>query len=141
MAQNFTDINGIVRKLNRQSSVGYLNKEVGPINKQQEVTEIQEKVEHEPSAEVADYVKVHQETIQLPPDLKKIGIQSSAPTSKFSGYQNIKLPISDDKIVAGMHQPVNTSIRWLSTLATYFLKRVHLSLKVIGGKVVRVFKA
>ena len=140
MAQNFTDINDLIKKTNKLGQVGRLTKEVEPISRSQEFSEIQEVVEHEPSEEVTGYVKVHKETIQLPPDLKKIGVQSSQTTSQFPSYQNVKLPISDDKIVTGLHQPINTSIRWLATLAMYLLRRAHLSLKIIGGKVIRIFK-
>jgi len=141
MTQNFTDINDLIKKTNKPNQVGRLTKEVEPISRSQEFSEIQEVVEHEPNKEVAGYVKVHKETIQLPPDLKKLGLQTPPTTSKFPGYQNVKLPISDDKVITGLNKPVNTSIRWLATLAMYLLRRAHLSLKIIGGKAVRIFKA
>lgn len=101
--------------------------------------EIKEVVEHEPEADVERFVSPRAESIELPPDLKNMGLQA-ATTTKFPSYKNIKLPLSDDKIVVGLHAPLTSSIRWLATLATYLLAQAHLILKTIHGKVVRVVK-
>ncbi|OGK26517.1 hypothetical protein A3C28_03145 [Candidatus Roizmanbacteria bacterium RIFCSPHIGHO2_02_FULL_39_9] len=85
------------------------------------------------------YVEIKAESIELPPDLKKLGLQTTS-SSSFPSYQNIKLPITDDKIVAGLNSPITSSLRWLATFALYLLQQAHLTLKVIHGKVVRVVK-
>ena len=140
MVRNFTDISGRIKQLNQQGQAGHFNKEVILPPPTPEQFNIQEKAEHQPNKETADFVKVRPETINLPPDLKKMGLQTAPPISQFSGYQNITLPISDDKVVSGLHQPISSSLRWLATLALYLLQKAHLSLKVVGGKAVRVFK-
>jgi hypothetical protein len=114
-------------------------KEVEPIPLSKETIEIKEVVEHKPEEEVAPYISPRAETIELPPDLKKMGLQP-ATTTQFPTYQNIKLPLSDEKIVVGLHAPVTTSLRWLATLALYLLKMAHLQLKIIHGHVVRVIR-
>jgi len=133
--QNYTAIDDVIKK-NIPSPIS-LPKEIEPVP-QQEI-EIQEMVEHEPEKEVAPYINKHAETIQLPPDLKKLGVQSST-TSQFSSYQNIKTPLADDKIISGMHAPISSSLRWLATLALYILKRAHLGLKIVHGHVVRFIR-
>ncbi|KKP87141.1 MAG: hypothetical protein UR89_C0006G0017 [Candidatus Roizmanbacteria bacterium GW2011_GWA2_35_8] len=135
MAQkNFTSIDKLVEKKNRSIS---LPKEAEPMSS--EKFNIQEAVEHEPDQEVEKFVNPRSESIELPPDLKRLGLQQTT-TTKFPTFQNIKLPISDEKVMVGLHAPINTSIRWLATFALYLLARAHLGLKIIHGKVVRVFK-
>ncbi|PIV09638.1 hypothetical protein COS31_04595 [Candidatus Roizmanbacteria bacterium CG02_land_8_20_14_3_00_36_15] len=132
--KNFTSIDYLLKKSTAAVS---LPKEVEPTLLKK--VEIKEAVEHEPDREVAPYLQRRAETITLPPDLKKIGLQAST-TSRFSGFQNIKLPISDDKVVSGSHAPITSSLRWLATLALYILWQAHLGLKTIHGKVVRVIR-
>ena len=133
--KNFTPIDDLVKKITPVSKP----KEAEPIPTVKEKYEIKEAVEHQTEEEVKPYVQARAETIELPPDLKKMGLQP-ATTTQFPSYQNIQLPISDDKIIAALHQPITSSIRWLATLALYLLKQVHLALRIIHGKVVRVIK-
>jgi len=145
MVGNFTSIDDLIRKyqINTDKDVGEdedgisLPKEAEPVTS--EKFEVKEVVEHKVEEEVRPFVSPRHETIELPPDLKKLGLTSD-PSTKFPSYQNIKLPISDEKIIVGLHAPVTSSLRWLATLAVYLLARVHLGLKVVGGKVVRVFR-
>ncbi|GAB4218636.1 MAG: hypothetical protein Fur009_0350 [Candidatus Microgenomates bacterium] len=140
MANNFTNINDLLikyKKTNSDVGVSSSNKEAEPIAP--EKFEIKEVVEHKVEEEVKPYISPRQDTIELPPDLKKLGLQSISSTN-FQNYQNIKLPISDEKIVVGLQAPITSSIRWLATFALYLLAKAHLTLKVIGGKVVRVIK-
>ncbi len=136
--QNYTSIDDLVKKLKKITPVGK-PKEAEPIPSKLEKYEVKEVVEHQPEEEVRPFAQPRAETIEIPPDLKKIGLQATT-TTQFPSYQNIKLPLSDDKIIAGLHQPITSSIRWLATLALYLLRQVHLALKVVHGKVVRVIK-
>ncbi len=141
--KNYTPIDCLVDKHKKKRVIvvsSGLSKESGPtIIKQEAAPEIQEAVEHEPESEIKTYVRPRAETIEIPPDLKKFGLQPVT-TTQFPSYQNVKLPLSDEKIVVGLRAPVNSSIRWLATLAVYILRHAHLGLKVIHGKVVRVLK-
>lgn len=136
--KNYTPIDHLLNSFSSSFS-----KEAEPIIKPKEnlkeVFEIQEMVEHTPEKEITPYVQVRSETIELPPDLKKLGLQPVSHT-KFSTYKSLTLPISDDKIIQGLHAPIYSSLRWLATLAMYLLKKAHLTLKVIHGHVVRVVK-
>lgn len=135
MTQNFTSVEDLIKK-NKIIPSGR-PKESEPYPSSSEKFEIKEVVEHEPEKEVKPYIQVKAESIELPPDLKRLGVQTTS-SSQFPSYQNVKLPITDDKIVAGLNSPITSSLRWLATFALYLLQQAHLTLKVIHGKVVRV---
>lgn len=142
-SSNYTPIHALIQKYKktRPHIGGGYSKESAPIVTKQESNpeEIQEVVEHKPEEEVLTYVTPRAETIDLPPDLKHFGLQP-ATTTQFPSYQNIKLPISDEKITVGLHAPITSSLRWLATLAVYLLQQAHLGLKTIHGKVIRVVR-
>lgn len=96
----------------------------------------------ESEAAVEDFIEEQQEEIDIPPDLKQIGVQHPAHSTSHipMQYQNVKLPISDDKVIQGLQQPIDSSMRWLAEFAMYILRHAHLGLKVVHGKVVRVIK-
>ena len=137
---NFTKIDDVLKK-NNLSVTSSLSKESEPgFGSNESVDEIQEVVEHEPDAETKSFISPQSDTIKLPPDLIKLGVKSSNNNNNFPTYQNVKLPISDDKVIIGLHSPISSSLRWLATFATYLLARAHLGLKVVKGHVVRVLK-
>jgi len=138
---NFTKIDEILKKNNLSVTSSSSFKEGEPgLATVESSDEIQEVVEHEPDAETESFVSPRSNTIELPPDLVKLGVQSSNNINNFPAYQNVKLPISDEKIVVGLHAPISSSLRWLATFAIYLLARAHLGLKVIKGHVIRVLK-
>jgi hypothetical protein len=144
VAKNFTSIDDLINKYQSgkdsydKISTG-IAKEIEPALSLQEKYEIKELVEHEPEEEVKLYVQSRRETIKLPPDLKEMGLQDTS-SPKFSTYQTVVLPISDDKVYQGLHAPIYSSLRWLATLAMYLLQKAHLTLKVIHGKVIRAIR-
>jgi len=134
-AKNFTPLD---KSINKPVSLPVsFPKEVEPAPIKE--IEIKEVVEHELEKELHPYIQKRAETIKLPPDLKKIGLQSSS-TTQFPSYQSVKIPISDDRVISGLHAPITSSLRWLATLALYILRQAHLGLKVVHGHVVRIFK-
>lgn len=141
--KNYTPIHDLIRKHQRELAQARMAKgrpkEAEPFVSKKEKYEIKEVIEHKVEDEVKPYVEARAETIELPDDLKKMGLHAASKT-EFPNYQNIKLPLSDEKIIAGLHQPVTSSVRWLATLAEYLLAQAHLALKVINGKIIRVVK-
>lgn len=137
VGNNYTPLNHLVQQTKSKNEPVSLHKESEPLPSPEAY--LKEVVEHQPQEEVREYVRLKAESIELPPDLKKIGAQSSQSTS-FPTYQNIKLPLADDRIIPGLHASITSSFRWLATLAMYILRHAHLALKVVGGKTVRVFK-
>ena len=139
---NFTKIDDVLKKNNLSVTSSSFNKEGEPGPAITESSdEIQEVAEHEPDAETESFISPRSNTIKLPPDLVKLGVQSSNSSNNFPTYKNIKLPISDDKVITGLHAPISSSLRWLATFAVYLLAKAHLGLKVVKGHVVRVLKS
>lgn len=144
--KNYTPIDDLIKKYKKTPHFPKLSrgsrgraKEADPFIRTNEKYHLQEAVEHQPEEEVEEFVKPRAETIQLPPDLEKLGVIAKN-TTQFPSYQNVKLPISDEKVVEYLHKPIATSARWLATLAEYILAQAHLILKIINGKVTRVVK-
>lgn len=136
--KTYTPIDDLIKIQQKNEPVSSLpNKEMEPVPKKE--IEFKEVKEKEVDEEVKPHVVKRQETIELPSDLKKMGLRP-VPTTQFPQYQTVKLPLSDEKIIVGLHAPVTSSLRWLAALALYLLKRAHLSLKVAHGKVFRVFR-
>jgi hypothetical protein len=136
--QNFTNIENLVEKRKEESLVSR-PKEVEPMASKETKIGYQEVAEHEPEKEVFPFVKRRAESIKLPDDLKQAGLQTTE-TTQYPTYQDIRTPLSDEKVEAGLHAPITSSRRWLATLAEYILKMAHLQLKVVRGHVVRVLR-
>ncbi|QQG44367.1 MAG: hypothetical protein HYW86_00390 [Candidatus Roizmanbacteria bacterium] len=129
---NYTPIDDII------ANGGYSSKEKEPAMVKSEPLEIHEIVEHkEVDEEVKPHIEVKQENVKLPEDLTQAGVEA-VETTQFPNLQKIKTPLSDEKILVGLHQPITSSFRWLATLAMHILKQAHLGLKVVHGKVMRV---
>jgi hypothetical protein len=133
--KNYTNISDLLNKTKKEDEIS-LPKEAEPIGKE---FEISEPTEHSPEEEVRPFISPRAETIELPPDLKKLGLQAVS-NSSFPSYKNIKLPLSDEKIVVGQKAPITSSVRWLAVFALYILAQAHLGLKVVHGHVIRVLK-
>ena len=135
--KNYTPIDDLIKKWLQNDIISLPSKEAEPIPKKE--IEFKEVKEKEIEEEIGPHVVKRQEIINLPPDLKNLGLKPIS-TTQFPQYQTVKLPISDEKIITGFSAPVSSSLRWLATLALYLLQQAHLSLKVIHGRVVRVLK-
>jgi len=135
---NYTPIDKLIKKRRQERLSISVGKESEPRAADKEGIKINEVVERETVGEdVAGYVKVKQNSIKLPPKFKKLGLRAKT-TVKFPKYENVKIPLEDDRVLVGLHRPVTSSFRWLAEIAVYILKTAHLHLKKVGGKVVRV---
>ncbi len=86
-------------------------------------------------------VEVIKDTIELPPDVKKLGVTptgSSAPVVTTTTLPQIVLPISDQQVEAGLHAQILSSLRWLAVWCIKQLKKAHIALRNIHGKIIRV---
>lgn len=100
--------------------------------------EMQEVVEHSHDKQLDEFVESKPESIALDKELEDAGVTSNNQTN-FPTYEDIKLPISDEKIVKGLKSPTSSSLRWLAEMCVFLLKRGHVHLKTVHGKVVRIF--
>lgn len=127
------DDNNTPLKTTPQQSSPSLNKESEPISTSS--SEALEPIkEPEMNPEVAKFIE-QKEKMTVPPDLSNMGVQT---TDSNVAVANFSFPITDDKILEGLHQPINSSWRWLSEFLLYHLKQAHLTLKKVHGHIKRV---
>jgi hypothetical protein len=109
-----------------------------------EMTEVAKEITTEVvvSTEVAQAgVKKIPDVVEIPPDVRKLGVSPAGPTTPVSAttaFPQVVLPISDQKVVAGLHSQVTSAFLWLATWCIKKLKKAHIALKVIHGKIIRV---
>lgn len=132
--KNYTPIDNLIAHY-KSTLASSFSKETEPSSTEE--VEYLRLVEHEPSEEVQKYVDHRKETIKVPSDLKDLGVEAREEAA-FQKTQAVNLPITDEKIVEGLHQPIISSWRWLAELALYILKQAHLTLKRIHGHIRRV---
>lgn len=103
------------------------------------VSEITSEVQLSKEVEKAG-VEVVKDTIELPPDVKKLGVTTSGPSAPVTTtvLPQVPLPISDQQVVTGLHAQILSSLRWLAVWCVKKLKKAHITLKQIHGKIVRV---
>lgn len=100
--------------------------------------EAQKIVEHEiQDKEVQKYVQQRPQTPQVPPQLQKAGVQT-IDRKKFPNYRKVELPIPDEEVVKGQKSPEDSSFRWLAEYCNYVLKKAHIKLKNVNGRLRRV---
>ncbi len=120
---------------------------IGP-SKEREPSQI---VSAEAAAEIATEMEIPKEvegvglvkikeTIELPPDVKKLGVAPSGPSAPVVTITlpQVVLPISDQKVIVGLHVRLLNSLHWLATWCIRKLNKAHIALKVIHGKIIRV---
>ncbi len=124
VARNFTPIHDLIRKYHLEQN-GSPNKEFMPASPPTETVDLAETVEHTiEDKSVSQIVDVKPDTVNVPDLVKKAGVVSTA-TPSFSTYKDLKLPVDEAKIPAGLNAPVDSSYRWLATLAQYIINQSH----------------
>jgi len=135
--QNFTPLHG---SLASGGGVPFGSKELEPSGAPFEQISYHEAFEHEPNQETSQYIENRPETIKINSDLEKLGI-TSVKSTKFPNFKEVQLPITDEKIVEGLNEPVDSSFRWLAELAMLILRKAHATIKKIHGRIMRVATA
>lgn len=121
------------------SPAGGFQKEQEPVGESDTglLEEIGREMELGPELERAGVIK-HSEAINVPPDVKSMGVNVVGPAQPVSPTATtITLPLTDEQIAVGLHAQIVTSLRWLAEWCIRRLKKIHVHLKNIGGKVVR----
>jgi hypothetical protein len=83
-------------------------------------------------------VSVQPTTINLPVNLTQAGVQPAGQNITIGDGSSVKLPLSDDQIIAGLHEKPTSSWRWLAEWCIRKLKKLHIVIKYIQGKAVEV---
>lgn len=105
------------------------------------ITEIKSEIDISPEVVKAGVKKVGEDSIELPPDVTKLGVNpsgASLPVASNTSQTSVSLPISDDKVLLGLSAQVTSALRWLSVWCLKKLQKAHLTLRVIHGKIIRV---
>lgn len=90
-----------------------------------------------PKEVAAAGVKVHPTSVTLPQPVSQMGVTPTGQTSPPPTI-TVVLPLTDDQIVQGLTQSITSSLRWLAEWCVRRLKQIHLELKAIHGKIMRV---
>jgi len=145
---NHTPIQHLIDDVDQQDKT---NKQTIRITKEGEPIEINaekivpqevEIVDNEPrleDKEVEKFIEVNHEEPTIHPELKKAGLRTIDNTS-LDPKHRVELPLSDEKVMEGLHKPITSSYRWLAEFALFMLKQAHLSLKKVHGHVIRVMQ-
>lgn len=104
---------------------------------------MEEVKEFEVPKEVASHVVKVAEHIEIPPDLKNIGVMQPHSHGSVSDalQKQLTLPLSDDQIGTGLTAPADSSFLWLANWCLKQLKMKFFNLKQVGIHFIRVKKA
>lgn len=104
------------------------------------VKEVSTEIEIPPEIEKTG-ITIRKETVEIPPDVAKLGLKpsgTSIPMATGKPTSAVVLPIADSQVLEGIHAKISTAIRWLAEWCLRKLKKAHIVLKKVHGKVVRV---
>lgn len=119
-----------------QTTTHALTKEQEPIGSNEPVLEeIGQEISVAPELEKIGVLKTS-ETIVLPPDVRKMGV-TAVGVGQPVVTTTVRVPLTDDQIIKGLHAQIISSIRWLAEWCIRQLKKGHIHLKTIKGKIVR----
>lgn len=97
------------------------------------------RVEIAPEAKEAG-LEEKKEYVDIPPDVKQLGVTNAGASAPVAdgAFDDLSLPLTDVEIEHGTHAQPTSSISWLAQWCIRKLKRVHIVIKKIHGKVMRV---
>ena len=124
-------------------SVGHSGgKETEAISSSFHIEAVSAPEEHISKEVINNGIEVRPEKIDVPPDVAQLGVQPSGGQQQINPSMTqqvtVTLPISDDQVISGTKTGVGSSLTWLAIWCLRQLKRAHMKLKVIHGKVMRV---
>jgi hypothetical protein len=137
---NFTPLQDL-KQNNGFFSSSDQSKETEPLYHEGDMPEkliMHEASEYNIDEEAAKFIEKRGKTVDINEDLRKIGVIPVETNDGSSNFKQVHLPITDDSVVAGLKQPITSSFRWLAEFALYLLRKAHMILKKVHGKIVRV---
>lgn len=121
------------------STLGGVSKEHElPVKSEEnQIEEVVEDIELEPDLERLGIEKTS-EAVTLPPEVRQMGVTATGPAQPVqTSTTTVKLPLSDNLVLVGLHASILSSLRWLAEWCIRQLKKAHIHLKKLGGNVVR----
>lgn len=102
-----------------------------------QLEEVVSDIELEPDLESAGLEK-KSEVMAVSQDIQQMGVQAVGHAQPvIPATPTVTLPISDDKVLTGLHANISSALRWLAEWCVRVLKKGHIHLKRVGGKVIR----
>ncbi len=131
-AQNFDPITGA-----SLGGIGAKEQEFFAAQEALQLEQVRHELELAPEVKEMGVENLHDE-IEIPPALKKIGLQNTSVPISIPQVPVISTPLADDKIVSNTGSSVWSSLTWLALWCLKQLKKAHVKLKKVHGKIVRV---
>lgn len=115
------------------------NKEVvGGIDKPEELRDARSQEIELPKEVVSAGVRVQPTSIPIPAPVAQMGVQPAGKNIPPTQSATVILPLTDDQIAKGLHESITSSWLWLAHWCIKRLKQIHMGIKLIQGKTVRV---
>ncbi len=83
-------------------------------------------------------VRLQPTSIPIPTPVSQMGVKPAGNNVPVQTTPTTPLPLTDDQIAAGLRVSIINSWRWLSEWCVKRLKQLHVAVKSIGGKGIRV---
>ena len=115
-------------------------KEVGGVAATETITPVASEIVLPKEVEKTGVVSIP-EIIEIPPSVANMGVGASGSSTPFAdttALPSVVLPISDQQVMAGLHAQVTSALLWMAVWCMKKLKKAHVTLKNIHGKIVRV---
>jgi hypothetical protein len=90
-----------------------------------------------PKEVVSAGVQVHPTSISIPSTVAQLGVKPLGQNVPVQTVPTVSLPLTDEQIAKGLHENVTHSIRWLAEWCVWKLKRLHIAVRQVHGKLVR----
>jgi hypothetical protein len=135
-----SDVTGQNTPPRGQSVTSSVNKEVegGSIDRQDALKDASGQ-EYEIPKEVASAgVRIHPTTVPIPPRVTNLGVKPAGQNIPNQTVSTVVLPLTDDQIASGLHEGLSSSWRWFSEWCLRRMKQLHVVVKIVHGKLVRV---
>jgi len=83
-------------------------------------------------------VRIHPTTVPIPPRVSHMGMKPAGANIPVQTTTTVALPLTDDQIAVGLTQGVVFSWRWFSEWCVRRMKQIHVAVKMVHGKLIRV---
>lgn len=91
-----------------------------------------------PKEVISAGVRVQPTSIPIPVPVAQMGVAPAGKNIVPSQAVTVTLPLTDDQIAQGLRQSITSSWLWLAHWCIKRLKQLHLGIKSVQGKMIRV---
>lgn len=91
-----------------------------------------------PKEVISAGIRAQPTTIPIPQSVAQMGVKPVGGNIPVQTTTTVVLPLTDDQIAVGLHQSITNSWRWLAEWCVRRLRQLHIAVKTIHGKLIRV---